>query len=124
MQRIGYGSLAALAMANFTSSMDRMIDLFPIRSGKGDFRRQALRPSKWREYRDLNIEKNRASLEAMGLSSNVFEWPLNQQPEWVVARIERAVGQMLTRKLNQIHPHKNQFTAQKIDGLIPVTKHG
>ena len=53
---------------------------------KGDFRRQALRPSKWREYRDRCIEKNRTSLKAMQLSSNVFEWPSKHMPHWARVR--------------------------------------
>ncbi|MBR9900432.1 MAG: hypothetical protein GYB19_10280 [Rhodospirillales bacterium] len=62
------------------------LPLFVGTSRTGDFRRQAFRPSKWREYREREREKNRASMKAMGLSSNVFEWPSKYMPNWARAR--------------------------------------
>lgn len=62
--------------------------LFVI-DGQGDFRRQAFRPSKWREYRKREREKNRASLKAIGLESNAFLWPEKHKPEWVKAKLAR-----------------------------------
>ncbi len=88
-------------MQNRSAISDMLIKLFDAMSepgymsllssgaSSGDFRRQALRPSKWREYREREREKNRASLNAMGLSGNIFEWPGRHMPKCMIARLYR-----------------------------------
>jgi len=49
---------------------------------RSGLRRQTFRSSKSRDYREQERAKNRASLKAMGLSSNVADWPVKHQPEW------------------------------------------
>ena len=75
-------SAMAAIISNSVGILENPLPMVSMGIQKGDFRRQAFRPSNWREYRDHNIEKNRASLKAMGLSSNVRDWPEHHQPKW------------------------------------------
>jgi len=69
---------------------------------QGDFRRQALKPSKWREYREREREKNRASMKAMGLSGNVFEWPAQHMPACMIAKLHRmGSGNVIDPEINR-----------------------
>ncbi|GAA0623462.1 hypothetical protein [Thalassospira tepidiphila] len=83
-------SIAEVAMRLVeATSIDLPFHLTATEPAARDFRRQALKPSKWREYRAREREKNRASMKAMGLGSNVFGWPGTQQPEWAKAKLDR-----------------------------------
>lgn len=82
-------SIAAAAILSLLEKSEPMAEMPPLLSNSsrgGDFRRQAFRPSKFREYRERERQKNRASLKAMGLSGNVFDWPPLQMPLYMRVR--------------------------------------
>lgn len=112
--------LRAIDTEPLLSELPPSLSFSPVYS---DFRRQALKPSKWREYREREREKNRASMKAMGLSGNVFEWPGQHMPACMVARLYRNGASKPEIKSPEMQ-RRTSWKAAKIDGLIPVTKHG
>ncbi|WP_417790676.1 hypothetical protein [Terasakiella pusilla] len=114
---------AILSLLEKSEPMPEMRLLLSNPSRGGDFRCKALKSSKWREYREREREKNRASLKVMGLSGNVFEWPGQHMPKCMIAKMYRT-GTPAQADTDSPPKERKTFTAAKVEGLIPVTKHG